>query len=107
MKRRLAVVRATVPSLAWSETVLVCANVGGEHQVTYEPDASNLVLSSPGRSTLYPVLVDDNQDASHVVTAHTVGDGPTARLHLRPYLKMEFWLDGQLTQTDGCYATSQ
>lgn len=103
--KRLAVVAATVPSLAWSGTALTCENPGGEHQVTHEPGASNLVLTSPVRDALDPVLVDD-QDASHVVTASTVEGGPTARLHLRPCLKMEVWSDGQLMQTDGCHAAT-
>lgn len=103
MKLAAAVLLLT-PTFAWSETRLICANPLREYEVTYSPGAANIILRSTRGETLYPILVDDNQDGSHIVTADTPNDGPSARLHLRPYLKMEFWSDGQLEQTDGCYA---
>ena len=87
-----------------AETRLICENPRREYLVIYRPGASELVLNPDSDGTRYPILVDDNTDAQHVVTASTPGDGPTARLHLRPYLKMEFWTGGQLLQTDGCYS---
>ena len=43
--------------------------------------------------------MDDVSDGSHVVTATTPNGGPTVRLLLRPYLKMEFWSGGEVVQT--------
>lgn len=89
---------------AYAETRLVCENPGREYLVIYSPGASALVLNPDSDHTLYQILVDDVLDGSHVVTAVTPNGGPTARLHLRPYLKMEFWSGGAVVQTDGCYA---
>ena len=89
---------------AFAETRLICENPGREYVVIYSPDASELVLNPDSDRTLYPILVDDVSDGLHVVTATTPNGGPTARLHLRPYLKMEFWSGGEVVQTDGCYA---
>lgn len=90
---------------AYAETRLICENPRREYLVIYSPGASSLILNPDLDRTLYPILVDDVSDGSHVVTATTPNDGPTARLHLRPYLKMEFWSGGQVVQTDGCYAS--
>lgn len=87
---------------AFAETRLICENPGGEYVVVYSPGATDLVLNPDSDRTLYPILVDDMADRAHVVTATTPNDGPTALLHLRPYLKMEFWSGGQILQTDGC-----
>jgi hypothetical protein len=91
---------------AYAETRLICENAQREYLMIYSPGASELVLNPDSDRTFYSILVDDLSDGSHVVTAATPNGGPTARLHLRPYLKMEFWSGGQVVQTDGCY-TSQ
>lgn len=88
---------------AYAETRLICENSRREYLVVYSPGASALVLNPESDRTLYSILVDDLSDGSHVVTATTPNSGPTARLHLRPYMKMEFWSGGQVVQTDGCY----
>lgn len=90
---------------AAAETRLICKNPGREYSVVYQPGAPALILNLDSTATAYPVLVDDVADGAHVVTATTPNGGPTARLHLRPYQKMEFWSDGQVVQTDGCYVT--
>lgn len=99
----LALAASSLPALGQAETRLICENPGREYLVIYEPGVPHLLLSPDSDATSYPILVDDIADASHVVTAATVEGGPTARLHLRPYLKMEFWSDGQVIQTDGCH----
>lgn len=95
----LADVKAAV-----AEVRLICDNPSGEYLVIYSPGAEALILNPDSDRTLYPILVDDKSDRSHVVTAATPDDGPTARLHLRPYVKIEFWSGGSVMQTDGCYA---
>jgi hypothetical protein len=99
----VAVVAASVPAAAG--TRLICENPRREYLVLYSPGASDLVLNPDSDRTLFPILVDDVSDGSHVVTATTPNGGPTARLHLRPYLKMEYWSGGEVVQTDGCYAS--
>lgn len=96
-----AVIFSTVS--AYAETRLICENPRREYLVIYSPGASALVLNPDSDQTLYSILVDDLSDRSHVITANTPNGGPTARLHLRPYVKMEFWSGGQVVQTDGCY----
>lgn len=90
-------------STAIAETRLICENPRREYLVVYSPGASALVLNPGSDRTEYSILVDDVTDAAHIVTAATVSDGPTARLHLRPYQKMELWSEGEVFQTDGCY----
>jgi hypothetical protein len=82
---------------------LICENPGREYLVMYEQGSPFLLLNPDSDATKYRVVVDDNSDGSHVITAETFAGGPTAQLHLRPYQKMEFWSDGQLMQTDACY----
>lgn len=89
---------------AAGETRLICENPRREYLVVYQPGATDLVLNPNSDEASYPILVDDVSDGAHVVTATTPNGGPTARLHLRPYQKMEFWSEGQVIQTDGCYA---
>ena len=91
---------------ASAETRLICENPGREYLVVYSPGAPALVLNPDTSATEYQVLVDDNSDGSHIITVVTPNSGPTARLHLRPYLKMEFWSEGQVLQTDGCYSAN-
>ena len=74
---------------AAAETRFICENPRREYLVMYSPGASELVLNPDSEATKYPILVDDVADGSHVVTATTPNSGPTARLHLRPYKKME------------------
>lgn len=90
---------------AYAETRLICENPRREYLVIYSPGASALVLNPDSDRTLYSILVDDLSDGWHVITATTPNGGPTARLHLRPYMKMEFWSGGQVVQTDGCYTS--
>lgn len=88
---------------AAADTRLICQNPGREYLVVYSQGAAALILNPDSESTKLKVLVDDLTDSSHVVTASTSSDEHIVRLHLRPYLKMEFWSEGQITQTDGCY----
>lgn len=88
---------------AYAETRLICENHRREYLVIYSPGADALVLNPVSDRALYPILVDDISDGSHMIMATTPNGGPTARLHLRPYIKMEFWSGGHVIQTDGCY----
>lgn len=86
-----------------SEMRLICENPRREYLVVYTPGAESLLLNPDAEGANYSILIDDNSDGHHIVTASTPNGGPTARLHLRPYLKMEFWSGGEVMQTDGCY----
>lgn len=100
----IAVVSLLPDTLCAQELRLTCENPRGEYLVVYQYGSPEIALNPDTLDTRYAVLVDDVNDQSHVVIAQTTPGGPTARLHLRPYLKMEFWSDGQLMQTDGCFA---
>jgi hypothetical protein len=82
---------------------LICENPIREYLVVYESGQPFLTLSPDTSNTRYQVIVDDNTDTSHTVIASVPDTDLTARLHLRPYLKLEFWANGEVFQTDGCY----
>jgi hypothetical protein len=86
-----------------SSAGFICQNPGREYYLVYEPGAKFLVVDPDSHNTQMKILVDENTDSRHIVTAETVKDGPIARLHLRPYQKLEYWDDGEVVQTDGCY----
>ncbi|MEH6523431.1 hypothetical protein [Sulfitobacter sp.] len=82
---------------------MICKNPGREYYLEYSEGTKYIVVMPDSEATKFPVLIDEKTDARHVVTANTVAGGPIVRLHIRPYQKLEFWLDGELDQTDGCY----
>ncbi len=93
----------SIQATAASAVSLVCENPRREYLVIYEPGARNILINPDSDNVGYPISVDDLGDDAHKVTASTPNGGPTAVLHLRPYQKFEYWSDGQLIQTDGCY----
>ena len=95
---------AVTGSSAAAQKRLICQNALREYKVLYEPGVPELILNPDTSATVYPILIDEMTPNSHIITAQTPNGGPTARLHLRPYLKMEFWSDGQVNQTDGCFS---
>ena len=105
MKNLLAVIGVGLFTAlpASAGTALICENPRREYLVVYEPGSPFVLLNPDSDATKYKVMVDDNSDGNHIVTTETIEGGPTAQLHLRPYLKMEIWTDGQLIQTDACY----
>ncbi len=90
-------------SSAAEQWELICENPRQEYQANYEDGTNTINILAPGASAEYRVLAVEKTNERHLVVATTTNNGPTARLHLRPYLKMELWTDGQLFQTDGCY----
>ena len=86
---------------------LICQNPRQEYAVEFLSGNDLIQLGSPGSDTTYRVLAEEETVDRHVVVALTTENGPTARLHLRPYQKMEFWTGDQLFQTDGCYGVNQ
>lgn len=89
------------PSVAQADfQTLICENPRQEYVVKYDL-ATKQVLAS---DTAYRVLAVEQADERLVMVGLTVGDGPTFRLHIRPYKKIEFFSDNQLIQTDGCRA---
>lgn len=51
----------------------------------------------------YRILAVEREKNRYIVVAQFEGNGPTLRAHFLPYKKMEFFAEGQLIQTDGCY----
>lgn len=85
--------------MASAETVnLICENPRREYLVSYDPSLSTVHAND----TLYRVLAVDETPDRLVVVGLTVNDGPTFRLHIRPYKKMELFAGSRLIQTDGC-----
>lgn len=77
---------------------MVCENPRREYHVTYHPALGAVYADE----TLYRVLAVEETPERLVVVGLTVNDGPTYRLHIRPYKKMELFSGSQLIQTDGC-----
>jgi hypothetical protein len=94
---------ATLAGPATAETYqLICENPRREYQVRFSDGDANTQLDVPAGTTLYRVLAVEETEARHVVVALTMNDGPTVRLSLRPYLRMEYWSGNELFQTDAC-----
>lgn len=94
---------ATLAGPATAETYqLICENPRREYQVRFSDGDANIQLDVPEGTTLYRVLAVEETEARHVVVALTMNDGPTVRLSLRPYLRMEYWSGNELFQTDAC-----
>ena len=81
---------------------LICESPRREYQVRFSDGDTNIQLDVPEGTTLYRVLAVEETEARHVVVALTMNDGPTVRLSLRPYLRMEYWSGNELFQTDAC-----
>ena len=81
---------------------LICENPRREYVVTYT-DGDRAIQASDGVSeTPYTVLAVEKTEEKHVVAAQTPNGGLSVRMNLRPYIRMEYWVDGQLFQTDAC-----
>lgn len=94
---------ATLAGPATAETYqLICENPRREYLVRFSDGDANIQLNVPDGTTLYRVLAVEETDARHVVVALTMNDGPTVRLSLRAYLRMEYWSGNELFQTDDC-----
>jgi hypothetical protein len=94
---------ATLAGPATAETYqLICENPRREYQVRFSDGDANIQVDVPEGTTLYRVLAVEETEARHVVVALTMNDGPTVRLSLRPYLRMEYWSGNELFQTDAC-----
>jgi hypothetical protein len=90
--------------LAEAKTLqLACENPRREYLVKYQEGAREILLNPDTENSGLRVLAVENTTDKYVVAAQTPNGGPAVRLHLRPYLKIEYWVDGQLFQTDGCY----
>lgn len=77
---------------------MVCENPHREYILNYDPEFGTVYANE----TAYHILAVENTAERLVVAGVTVADGPTFRLHIRPYKKLEFFSGNQLTQTDGC-----
>ena len=92
----------TVTSVYADTYKLVCENPRREYLVTYTDGERTIQASDGVNETPYTVLAVEKTGDKHVVAAQTPNGGPSVRMNLRPYLRMEYWVDGQLFQTDAC-----
>ena len=97
------VIFAGMGTAAVSQVRFICQNPLREYLVVYDPGSKSVILNPDSDNSRLSILIDDHTDGYHIITASTGSDGPMIRLHLRPYNKMEFWYDGEISQTDGCY----
>lgn len=81
---------------------LICENPRREYTVRFSDGDTSIHVGAPEGTTLYRVLAVEQTAERHVVVALTINDGPTVRLSLRPYLRMEYWSRSELVQTDAC-----
>jgi len=85
------------------EKKLACENARREYVIAYKGGPlPSVYATAEGGDTPYEVLAVEETKDRHIVTGLTLNDGSTYRLHLRPYKKMEYFVDSQLFQTDGC-----
>ena len=89
---------STSTSAATKQLTMICENLRREYQVTYDVTAGTLHADD----TQYRILLKEETVDRLVIVGLTVNDGPTFRAHFRPYKKVEFFADNQLSQTDGC-----
>lgn len=91
------------PAYASADTYqLICENPRREYTVSFSDGDTNLQVGVTEGVTHYRVLAIEKTAERHIVVALTINDGPTVRLSLRPYRRMEFWSGNQLFQTDAC-----
>jgi hypothetical protein len=81
---------------------LICENPRREYTISYTDGDRAIQASDGANETPYTVLAVEETEEKHVVAAQTPNGGPSVRMNLRPYLRMEYWMDGQLFQTDAC-----
>jgi hypothetical protein len=81
---------------------LICENPRREYLVTYTDGDRYIEVKADGSTSEYTVLAVEKTDQAFIVAAQTPNDGPSVKMNLRPYLRMEYWVDGQLFQTDAC-----
>jgi hypothetical protein len=82
---------------------MICENPGREYQVTYTLGSREIIVNPDTEQTRYRVLAVEEAEGKLIVAAQTPNGGPAVRVHFRPYRKMEYFVDGQVFQTDGCY----
>ncbi len=94
----LTPIALSAPAGAATQMTMICENPRREYQVRYEPASRSFTADG----TNYRVLSVEDAKSAFLVTGLTTPGGPTFRAHFRPFRKMEFFADGQITQTDGC-----
>ena len=82
---------------------MICENPGREYQVTYTLGNRDIILNPDTERTRYRVLAVEHAEGKLIVAAQTPNGGPAVRVHFRPYKKLEYFADGEVVQTDGCY----
>ncbi|MET1410683.1 hypothetical protein ABVF61_00345 [Roseibium sp. HPY-6] len=95
-----------IPTICFADDYdLRCENPGREYQVIYSEGDRYVVINPDTQSARYLVLAVESGENKLVVAAQLVGtaEAPVLRAHFKPYRKMEYFVGGQVFQTDGCY----
>lgn len=82
---------------------LICANPGGEYNIVYSVGDKFAVINPDSSSTQLAVLALLNDDKMRLVILGRARPNSVSVLHLRPYLKIDIYDDGELVQTDACF----
>jgi len=89
---------AGVGDVVASQAKMVCENPRQEYAISFD-EMTEIFFSG---ETQYHVLAVEKTKQRFVVVGLTGDGGPTFKAHFRPYKKMEFFVNNQLFQTDGC-----
>ena len=94
----------SLPTVQAKTLKMVCENPRREYLVTFVEGGKQILASAgDGNDGHYTVLAVEKTGNKYVVAAQTENSGPAVRAHFRPYLKMEYWTNGELFQTDACH----
>jgi hypothetical protein len=77
---------------------MVCKNAHREYAVRFDKTANTFFVED----TAYRILAIESTQARLAVVGLTINDGPTFRAYFRPQMKIEYFENDELFQTDGC-----
>jgi hypothetical protein len=81
---------------------MVCKNPRREYVVAFSDNPRRLQVRADEADVDYPVLAVERSASRYAVVALTVKGGPTARVSFLPPLKVEYFENNKLFQTDYC-----
>jgi hypothetical protein len=81
---------------------MICENPRREYLVEYSTGDREIEIRTDGSKTLFAVLAVQDKKDEMIIAAQAPNSGPALRIHFRPYKKIQYFVDAQLFQTDGC-----